>query len=513
MSDSKSAERGPQPAVLFGMVLAIATSGLVYELGMAAVGSYLLGDTVHQFSLVIGVYLSAMGAGAYLSRFVGRRLALTFIDVELATALIGGLSAPVLLAVFGSIGAWEPFFYATVAAVGILVGLELPLLIRALAHRLELKELIAKALTFDYAGALLGSLAFSLFLVPELGLSRGSIASGLVNAAVGLGSTWAFSELGDEDVRGLGQARVRAVAVIAILLFAWFQSDRVTALSDAALEHGHIVHAEQSRYQRIVVTESGDDLRLLLNGHLQFSSRDEHRYHEALVHPALSLSDKRQRVFIGGGGDGLAAREVLRWPDVERITLVDLDPAMTRLFRTDPRLSKLNQRSLSNPKLRIENQDAMSFLRETEQRFDVVILDFPDPTNYAVGKLYSLELYRSLREHLAEDGIAVVQATSPLFARPAFWCIVKTLEAAGLHTLPYHAFVPAFGEWGFVLASRRPLEPPRDLGPVVTRYLNPELLASLFIFPPDIAALPVRVNRVDNQALVAYYGAEWDRWN
>jgi spermidine synthase len=303
------------------------------------------------------------------------------------------------------------------------------------------------------------------------------------------------------------------VAVIAILLFAWFQSDRVAALSDAALEPGHIVHAEQSRYQRIVLTENGGDLRLLLNGHLQFSSRDEHRYHEALVHPALTLVSERRRVFIGGGGDGLAAREVLRWPDVERVTLVDLDPAMTGLFRTNPRLTALNQGSLSNPKLEIQNQDAMRFLREARGRYDVMILDFSDPTNYAVGKLYSLELYRSLREHLSENGVVVVQATSPLFARPAFWCIVKTLEAAGLRTLPYHVFVPSFGEWGFVLASRRKLMPPRDLGPVATRYLSAELLAQLFVFPPDSAALPVRVNRLDNQALVAYYGAEWERWN
>ncbi|HWA78015.1 MAG TPA: polyamine aminopropyltransferase [Polyangiaceae bacterium] len=513
MSDSSSADSSPKPALLFGMVLAIATSGLVYELGMAAVGSYLLGDTVNQFSLVIGVYLSALGAGAYLSRFIDRRLALTFIDVELATALVGGLSAPVLLAAFGSIGAWEPFFYATVAAVGILVGLELPLLIRALAHRLELKELIAKALTFDYAGALLGSLSFSLFLLPELGLSRGSIASGLINALVGLASTWALSGIASDDARGLVQARLRAVAVIAILLFAWFQSDRASALSDSALQQGRIVHAEQSRYQRIVVSENAGDVRLFLNGHLQFSSRDEVRYHEALVHPALRLAAERKRVFIGGGGDGLAAREVLRWPDVERVTLVDLDPAMTRLFRTDPRLSSLNEGSLANPKLRVENDDAMRYLRATRERFDVIILDFPDPTNYAIGKLYSLELYRILRERLAERGVAVVQATSPLFARPAFWCIVKTLQAAGLATLPYHAFVPAFGEWGFVLAAGEKLTPPLELGPIQARFLTPERLAALFVFPPDSAALSVRVNRVDNQALVAYYGAAWDRWN
>ncbi len=495
------------------MVLAIATSGLIYELAMAAVGSYLLGDTVTQFSLVIGVYLSALGAGAYLSRFVDRRLAATFVDVELLTALLGGLSAPLLLASYGAVAAWEVLFFGTVAAVGVLVGLELPLLIRALEHRLELKELIASALTFDYAGALVGSLAFSLFLVPRLGLSKSSIASGIVNAAVGCASTWALAGSGAFEPRQQARARARAVVVLACLAVAWFEGERALELSDAALHAGRIVHAEQSRYQRIVVSERSGDVRLHLNGHLQFSSRDERRYHEALVHPALTLSARRHSVLIGGGGDGLAAREVLRWSDVGKVTLVDLDPAVTRLFASDPRLRALNEGSLTDPRVSVKNADAMRFLRESRQRFDVIILDFPDPTNYGVGKLYSLELYRTLRERLAPDGVAVVQATSPLFARAAFWCIARTLQAADLHTLPYHALVPSFGDWGFVLASRRALPPPREVPLAGLAYLSPGVLSAAFVFPPDSAALPVRVNQLQNQALVAYYGAAWERWN
>lgn len=503
----------PRPAVLFGMVLAIATSGLVYELGMAAVGSYLLGDTVHQFSLVIGVYLSALGLGAYLSRFVEKRLGIVFIDVELATALVGGLSAEMLLATFGWIGAWQPFFYGTVLVVGILVGLELPLLIRVLEHRLELRELIAKALTFDYAGALLGSLAFSLLLLPRLGLARASLVSGLINALVGLASTYAFAGLEGTNESSLSRARLRAFAVLALLGLGFVQSERALALSDKTLHSGTILHAEQSRYQRIVVSEAGGDVRLFLNGHLQFSSRDEARYHEALVHPALSLASRRARVMIGGGGDGLAAREVLRWPDVELITLVDLDPRMTELFASDSRLAGLNQGSLRSARVRVENDDALSYLRRGKELFDVVILDFPDPTNYAVGKLYSLEFYRALAQRLAPAGVAVVQATSPLFARSAFWCIERTLVGAGFRTLPYHVLVPSFGEWGFVLARRAELEVPRDVAVQGLRYLNAGNLAALFVFPPDSARLAVRVNRIDNQALVGYYDADWERWN
>jgi spermidine synthase len=505
--------KGPRPQVLFGIVLVIATSGLVYELCMAAVASYLLGDTVQQFSLVIGVYLSALGLGAYLSRFVGRRLALTFIDVELGAALIGGLSAELLITAFNYVGAWSLLFYAFVGAVGTLVGLELPLLIRALERRLAFKDLIAKALTFDYAGSLLGSLAFCLILVPKLGLMKSSLASGLANAAVALVSTWALADLEGVENKALRRARIRCVAVISVLVAAWLASDRLSSLANTAEHPGHVRYAGQSAYQRIVVSENADELRLFLNGHLQFSSRDEARYHEALVLPALELARKPTSILIGGGGDGLAAREALRFPGVERVLLVDLDPAVTALFATDPKLRALNGDSLNDPKVRVVNQDAATFLRETEATYDVLIFDFPDPTTYALGKLYSLEFYRTLEARLNDGGVVAVQATSPLFAREAYWCVVETLEAAGLNTLPYRAFVPSFGDWGFVLAGRQPLSPPSRVRVPDPRYLNPEILSSLFSMPPDSSRLRTRVNRIDNQALVTYYTANWGRWN
>jgi spermidine synthase len=378
---------------------------------------------------------------------------------------------------------------------------------------LELRELIARALTFDYIGALLGSLAFSLLLLPRLGLVRTSLMAGLINAAVGLYSTWAFAGLPELSPRHLLRARLRGFAVLVLLLVGWLLSERTSELSDAAVHSGHVVHAEQSRYQRIVLSESAGDLRLFLNGHLQFSSRDEARYHEALVHPALTLSATRRRVLIGGGGDGLAAREVLRWPDVAELSVVDLDARMTELFKSDPRLSALNHGSLRSARVRIENRDAMIHLRDPAVAFDVAILDFPDPTSYAVGKLYSLEFYRELAARLSPDGVVAVQATSPLFARSAFWCIERTLRAAGFYTLPYHVFVPSFGEWGFVLARRTPLSAPRQIPLPGLRYLDERVLGSLFVFPPDSARVLARVNRIDNQALVGYYDADWERWN
>jgi spermidine synthase len=204
---------------------------------------------------------------------------------------------------------------------------------------------------------------------------------------------------------------------------------------------------------------------------------------------------------------------VLRYPEVQRVTLVDLDQRMTDLARSHPRLTRLNQRALDDPRVRVENRDAFRRLHEGHDAFDVVILDFPDPSSYAVGKLFSLELYRALGARLAPGGVAVVQATSPLFSRGSYWTVVHTLEAAGLRALPYHTFVPSFGEWGFVLAARHSLVAPALSAPPGLRFLTPALLAESFAFPRDMARIDTPINRLDNQALVSRYVKEWGRWD
>lgn len=492
------------------MVLVIATTGLIYELTMAAVASYLLGDSVREFSLVIGAYLSALGLGAYLSRFIERGLARAFIDVELAAALSGGLSAPGLFLAHALSTSFSLVLYANVVLVGVLVGLELPLLMRMLERRVEFKELVARALSYDYAGALVGSLAFSLWLVPKLGLVHGSLVCGLLNASVGLAASYALSE--PDTAQELGRARVRALFVLALLALALSQAQRVLDFSDRASYPGRVLYARQSPYQRIVLSENGGAIALHLNGHLQFSSADEARYHEALVHPALALAARRARVLIGGGGDGLAARELLKWPDVVSITLVDLDAAVTELARASPELSALNRRALFDPRVRVLNRDAMRYLEDGSERFDVQIFDFPDPSNYAVGKLYSTAFYRAARARLAPNGVMVVQSTSPLFARSAFWCVARTLESVGLHTLPYHVFLPSFGEWGFVLAAERDLRPPAQIA-TEPETLRGARLSALFQWSPDMRRVPAEPNRLNNQALVGYYLEEFGRFN
>jgi len=491
-------------------VLVIATCGLVYELVASTLASYVLGDSVTQFSTVIGVYLSALGVGAYLSRFVQRGLARRFVEVELAVALLGGATAPFLFLAFSHLPQFfRPVLFGLVLGVGTLVGLEIPLVMRLLRETVDFKELVAKVLTFDYAGALLASLLFPMLLVPQLGLVRTSLLFGIANAAVGLWSTWLFEPL----LGATRDLRLKGAAVLLILTVGFAYGERLTNLAEEGQYADPMVLARTTPYQRIVMTRSRGGFQLFLNGQLQFSSVDEYRYHEALVHPALALAARPHRVLVLGGGDGLAVREILKHAGVAEIVLVDLDPEMTRLATVNPMLRELNRGSLTDPRVRVINQDAFVWLGQGSDLFDVAFVDFPDPHNFSLGKLYTRHFYEMLRRRLdPETGVAAIQTTSPLMARQSYWCINRTLEASGFSVRPYHALVPSFGEWGFALAAQRPFAAPRE--PLAgLRSLDAATLAALFVMGPDMAPVETEINRLDNQALVRYYQDEWRRWN
>jgi spermidine synthase len=500
--------------LLFLSVFVIAGCGLIYELTAGALASYVLGDSITQFSTVIGTYLSALGLGAWLSRYIDTRVAEKFVDIELAVALVGGTSAPLLFFAFGQLACFRAVLYGVVLVIGTLVGLEVPLLMRLLSQNLEFKELIARVLSVDYLGALVASLAFPMFLVPRLGLTRTSLVFGLMNAAVAFWTTYLLED--QMRARARAALRVRCALVAGLLALGLVYANQLTLLAEDALYSNEIVYAKQSAYQRIVVTRGATGFQLFLDGNLQFASSDEYRYHEALVHPAFAASPRHARVLVLGGGDGLAMREILKYQDVERVTLVDLDPSMTQLGSQFPLLRTLNDASFEDPRVHVVHDDAMRWLAAestaAEQRYDVVIVDFPDPNNFSLGKLYTTRFYRLLRAHLAPDGAAVVQSTSPLFARRSYWCITETMRAAGFSVRPYHANVPSFGEWGYVLAKHAAFVPPAATPPSA-QYLDATVMASLFVFSPDMQPVAVEVNRLDNQTLVHYYEDEWKHWN
>jgi spermidine synthase len=504
--DGRPAPR-PLEVALLASVFVVAACGLVYELAAGALASYVLGDSVLQFSTVIGAYLFAMGVGSWLSRFFERQLPAHFLRIELLVALVGG-SLPALLFLTH---AWQPeafrgLLYGLVLVVGMLVGLEIPLVMRILKRNVQLRELVSQVLTFDYLGALAVSIAFPVLLVPQLGLIRTGLLFGLLNALVALWALWLFRH----ELRRVLAHLLACVLTVGALGAAFAGSKQITSLAEDRFYQDRIVMADSSPWQRIVVTQGRGGLRLFLNGNLQFAQSDEYRYHEALVHPAMAAHGAARKIAVLGGGDGLAVRELLRYPQVQSITLVDLDPKITHLFATDPALVALNGGALHSPKVRVVNTDAFQWLQQGDEMFDVIVVDFPDPTNFSIGKLYTNSFYALLEQRLAASGYAVIQTTSPLVARESFWTVVRTIESVGLHTAPYHANVPSFGEWGFVIASRRPWHAPQRL-PEGLRFLTVAGVPPLFDFPRDMARVPAEVNRLSNQVLVTTYEREWGK--
>ena len=491
-------------------MLAVATCGLIYELIAGTLASYLLGDSVTQFSLVIGVYLSALGVGAWFSQYLHQGLARTFIEVELALALVGGLSAPLLFVSFAFVQWFQLVLFGSVFVIGTLVGLELPLLMRILKEHLDFSDLVSRVLTFDYIGALLASLLFPILLVPYLGLMRTSLVFGVMNALVGLWGTYLLRPLLTN--RGLSGLRGRAFLVVGGLVIGIIKADALTTWTEEIILGKSVVHARQTRFQRILVTNDRRGFQLYLNGHLQFNSTDEYRYHEALVHPVMLAAQQPKRILVLGGGDGLAVREILKHDSVETVTLVDIDPGMTEIATQFPLLRELNEQSLTHEKVTVVNTDAFVWVGKQHEPFDAVVIDFPDPGSYSVGKLYTTFFYRRLRQIMKPDALVSIQCTSPLVAGQSYWCILRTMEESGFHVRPYCTSVPTFGVWGFALAGQRAgIDVPPDLTRIEQElsYLNEEMISNLFELPRDIYPVETEINQLNNQVLVRYYDEEW----
>ncbi len=491
----------------------VAIASLIYELIAATMSSYLLGDSVRQFSFVIGVFLATMGVGAWLSRFVSDPVT-GFVRVQVALGVTGGAMAPAIYMAFAYVGEVQVLLYLMLGTVGVLSGMEIPLIARVLKDIGASRFRFENVLSVDYLGALVASLAFPLLIVPHLGLMSASLVFGCLNLAVAGVSIALFR---DQIPRHL---MVVCAGAFALLMAGLVQSERLVSVADVALFQDDVILSETTPYQNIVVTRFRDRTRLFLDHSIQFDTADEYRYHEMLVHPAMAQAPRRADILILGGGDGMAVREVLKYDDVDSVTLVDLDPRVTELFRDHPDLRALNDFALSDPRVTILAQDAWAFARDSDAAFDVIIIDLPDPKNLSLSKLYSAEFYALLIERLAPHGMVVTQAGSPFFAGDAYWSVVATWEAARnpvqpagiLTVLPYHAYVPSFGAWGFVIASphvpaRRSLQLPSGL-----RYLTGAVWDQAQVFPTDTARRDVAVNTLRSHVLVRYYQDGWATW-
>ena len=521
--------------ILLLAVSLIAICAIIYELIIATVSSYLLGNSIYHFSITIGLFMSSMGLGSFLSKFIVRHLVSRFILIESAIGILGGISSIILFNTYvlvESTSAYLAVMFTLITCIGTLVGLEIPILTRIVTQYESLRVTLANVLAFDYLGALVGSLAFPLILLKHTGLIQTAFIIGFLNVLVaGLVLLHYWTDI-----------KKKVVLILTVVLggsclaISAGYSEPISTWLENNLYHHRILLSTQSRYQKIVVTKRDEpailasshpapkspqikvlkrrrDVRLFIDAQLQFSSIDEFRYHEALVHPAMSLVSERNNVLILGGGDGLAIREVLKYKDVQRVVLVDIDPHITDICSSHPEIVKLNGGALSNPRVSIVNEDAYIFVERerAHQTFELIIIDLPDPNHESLSKLYSVTFYRLVADLLSTEGIMVVQSTSPFFARRAFWCIHHSMESAGWFTYAYHVDVPSMGDWGFNLASKTPIATNTIHLSVETNFLTDCLAHGMFQFGKDVGEIETGLNTLLKPILMSYYDDE--KWS
>lgn len=522
---------GQQAPILLTSVFVIAVCGILYELLISSISTYLLGSSILHFSVTIGLFLSAMGVGSFLSRYVTHGLYRVFINVEIILGILGGASALILYLSFSVTEYYYLVVFLQIVLLGSLIGLEIPVVTRLLKEHDTFKDTIAKVLGFDYLGSLFASVLFPLILLPYLGLVRTSFVIGLINLSIALFNTWVFREKLKNSVIQFGVIGFSSV----LLIGGFFYSFQISSFLEQLIYADQIIYTGQSKYQRIVVTKQGKNTRLYLNGNLQFSTIDKYRYHEPLIHLPASLTSRLDRVLVLGGGDGLALPELLKYKEIQHIDLVDLDEEVTNLAQRNPIFKSLNGDALAHPAVHVHNRDAFKFVEEADTPYNLIIIDLPDPHDAILGKLYSAEFYRMANRLLTADGALITQATSPFFATKAYWCIAETMEQVFPYVVPVNAYVPAFGPWGFVVGVKAPQA--EGLGKAIPqekihaayaqhfekhpeilkslRHLKPEVLPKHLVFEADYR-LPeddsVRANRLDDLILVHYYENSWNKW-
>jgi spermidine synthase len=495
--------------VLLAAVAVCAACGLVYELVLLTLSVTLAGGGVTETSLIVAGFVAALGAGALLVKPLLGHAATVFVAVEILLGLVGGLSAAALYVAFSFQGMSSAVLVAATAVIGVLVGAEVPLLMTLLRSgrggdghddATGAGRLLADLNAADYAGAVVGGLAWPFLLLPLAGQIRGAALTGMVNlVAAAVVAAFLLRRWMSRRARaGAAAALLAAATALGVLLV---QARDVETTAQQRLYRDPVVVAEQSAYQQIVLTERGEDVRLFLDGDLQFSSRDEHRYTESLVHPVLARDPGR--VLVLGGGDGLAAREVLRHPSVREVVQVELDPAVVELART--RLAGLNAGAFDDPRLRLVLDDAFRWLRDAPTAgFDAVVVDLPDPDTPVLARLYSTEFYGLVGRVLAPGGLLSVQAGSPFSTPTAFWRTVATVGSAGFAVTPFHVHVPSFGDWGFALAAAGPVAPPAVLSPTAPelRFLDAETLRAATAFPRDRRPQALEPSTLDRPLIV-----------
>ncbi|MCP4270060.1 MAG: polyamine aminopropyltransferase [Candidatus Brocadiaceae bacterium] len=506
-----------QSRILKICIFATGCAGIVAEFVLSTLASYLLGNPILQWTILMSLMLFAMGLGCRISKYILHSLLDKFIFLEFALSILCGISVAICY--------WASTFsqntglliYSFSILIGLLIGAEIPLVTRMNESYEELRINISSVMEKDYYGALVGGVLFAFFALPFLGLTYTPIALGIINFLVASILFWKFKHL----LQYKKTIKISFWSITSFFLIFIFAIKPIMLFSEQKKYKDRIILEKQTTYQKIVMTQWKDKYWLFINGNEQFSTFDEEKYHEPLIHPAMSLAEQKKNILILGGGEGLAVREILKYKDVENITVVDIDPVMTELARNNPIITKINQNAMVDIRVNIINQDAFKFIENREEFYDIIFVDLPDPKSVTLARLYSREFYTLCQRRLNKYGIIVTQATSTIHSVNSFVCILKTMESAGLTVLPYHNQIPTLGEWGWCIGMRNGIVTNENFKKkimginlsVPTKFLNNDAIISMVHFGKGVLIKKekIDVNTILNPVLVKYYkkGA-WD---
>jgi spermidine synthase len=492
-------------------LFATGLAGIVGEYILSTLATYFLGDSVFQWTMILSIMLFAMGVGSRISTYFKTKILEKFLIAEFALSILTSTAALATYFFMGQTESIGVIIYGFSISIGLLIGMEIPLVTRINEENEELRTNIAGVMENDYYGSLLGGLFFVFVGLPYLGLTHTPFVLGGINLLVAIAL---FFRLKKYLAPVYKTAFAIAIPTITcLLLFLGFNADKIVLYGEQKRYNDKVVFSKQTRYQKITITQWKEHYWLYLNGSKQLCTFDEFLYHEPLVHPVMKLTKDPRHVLILGAGDGCAIREVLKYPSVEEITLVDIDPEMTRIGKTNEIFTKMNDSAYYNSKVKVVNQDAFQYLENTDQFYDVMILDFPDPKSIDLNRVYTKEFYMLCNKRLRPFGHIVTQAVSPYYTTKAFRSIEKTMTASGFQTLPIHNHVYSFGEWGWVIGSKQRtstdikkflLETTYD--DLEVEWITKESMNLMTSFGKDLVkADSVEVNTIHNPVLYRYY--------
>lgn len=511
-------KQGLNSYLLKAALFATGLAGIVAEYVLSTLATYFLGDSVFQWALIVSMMLFSMGLGSRISQYFSTNLLQKFIYIEFTLSMLSSFAALFAYTVSAFSGYTGLMIYTLSMAVGLLIGMEIPLVIRLNNAFEQLRVNVSSVMEKDYYGSLAGGLFFAFVGLPYLGLTYTPFVLGTINFAVALlllRLLWPAIDFHTQRKLGIAGAGVAALLVTGFIM-----AEPIVLFGEQRRYQDKVIYEQQTRYQKIIMTQWKDDYWLYLNGNQQLSTVDEEMYHEPLVHPVMQLTPNPQSILVLGGGDGCAARELLKYESVEQITLVDLDPEMTRLGKEHPVLREINEGAMQHPKVEVLNQDAFTFMDEQAGYYDVILVDLPDPRTVDLNRMYTVEFYRMCHRHLRPNGYMITQAGSPYYATRAFLCIDASMQEAGFGTLPLHNQILTMGEWGWIIGSRKKDNPLKQKALSLsfentpTRWINSEAMQMMTSFGKNIygvKTVPPEANTIQNAVLYRYYlNGNWD---